>query len=82
MSDYRRDNLRALEFIGRLTEVPNVGAVSMAQVFCAKARCEVMSPDGKPYYFDDNHLSMTGARHLASSLVLQAAPAFEPSEGR
>ena len=82
LSDYRRDNLRALKFIERLSALPNVSVISTAAVLCASGRCQVMSPERRPYYFDDNHLSMTGARRLAQPLASKVAVSTELTRDR
>ncbi len=33
-------------------------------IFCKKEYCEFISKDFKPYYFDDDHLTLTGAKRL------------------
>jgi peptidoglycan/LPS O-acetylase OafA/YrhL len=39
------------------------------RILCPDGRCAVTA-DGQPWYFDDNHLSMRGARELAAQTLL------------
>jgi len=43
---------------------PHVAAVFPSQTLCRDGRCLAMM-DGRPIYFDDDHLSASGARRLA-----------------
>jgi len=43
---------------------PHVAAVFPSQTLCRNGRCLAMM-DGKPIYFDDDHLSASGVRRLA-----------------
>lgn len=62
----------ALAMLDRLSRLPGVTVVRTSETFCASGRCAVVS-DGRPLYFDDNHLSVTGARRLAeASMTLRA----------
>lgn len=47
----------------------NVFRVYPHHVFCQTGICEV-SLDGRPMYFDDNHLNLIGARQLAAKVTL------------
>ena len=44
-----------------------------AEVFCDKVTCYVTG-DNKAFYFDDNHLSVEGARRIAQEIILQYFP--------
>lgn len=46
----------------------NVIRIYPDRVFCKTGMCEV-AHDGKPLYFDDNHLSLFGARQLAEKIT-------------
>jgi hypothetical protein len=61
---YERVQAPALAMIRELGRVPGVSVVDTGAILCGDGRCEVVS-DRRPLYFDDNHLSMTGARRLA-----------------
>lgn len=55
-----------------LAELPeDVVVVDPVEFFCDDADCLVMA-DGVARYFDDNHMSVDGARILARALVLDA----------
>ena len=34
------------------------------EIFCRESDCEFMNSDLRPFYFDDDHLTLTGARQL------------------
>lgn len=68
---YERDQARALSVIRGLATVRGVSVVETAAILCGDGRCDVVA-GGRPMYFDDNHLSMTGARRLSgASIALQ-----------
>ncbi|MBC7378238.1 MAG: acyltransferase [Burkholderiaceae bacterium] len=79
---YLAANERSLAVIRQLAALPNVSVVSASAVFCPNGHCQVMSAGGMPYYFDDNHLSMTGARHLIRNADLLALQIPAPASGR
>jgi peptidoglycan/LPS O-acetylase OafA/YrhL len=57
--------LRAMQTMG-------VDIVSPGDLLCDAAACN-LERGGKPLYFDDNHLSMTGARLVATAVGLRVA---------
>ena len=42
----------------------------VAQSFCDQAKCVIATENWEPLYFDSNHLTSTGADHLAQDLVI------------
>ena len=65
---YLDANDSALSFLNRLAAEPSVTVWRVSESICASEQCLVQIL-GKPLYFDDNHLSMQGARWLADSLA-------------
>jgi peptidoglycan/LPS O-acetylase OafA/YrhL len=63
---YLDQNKPVISVLNDLTSRPGVDRVNPQGLFCARGDC-VISVDGKPAYFDDNHLSVTGARHLSKA---------------
>jgi peptidoglycan/LPS O-acetylase OafA/YrhL len=55
-----RDTIAALD---RLTQRPHITALRPTDRLCSATRCEVFA-DGAVLYFDDVHLSVTGARRV------------------
>jgi hypothetical protein len=53
-----------LTMLRQLSRLPGVSTVKTSEVLCADGRCAVVSDDA-PLYFDDNHLSLAGARELS-----------------
>jgi peptidoglycan/LPS O-acetylase OafA/YrhL len=50
--------------LSALNQLPNVRTLQIAERFCDEASCGVVA-EGHPLYFDDAHLSTTGARRIA-----------------
>ena len=42
--------------------------VDPVTTLCAGSRCALLTPDGRPVYRDDNHLTVAGAQLLTASL--------------
>lgn len=64
---YSRLNRRAIKEISSLLKIANVNYASVGANFCDQTTCFVTEGD-RALYFDDNHLSMHGARIVARSL--------------
>lgn len=68
-SQYLSMNRELIDAVRKLqVEFPNFSYVETAQAFC-NPHCMISTSDKKPYYFDDDHLTITGAEVLR--------PAFE-----
>ncbi|MFG6428489.1 acyltransferase family protein [Roseateles sp. LYH14W] len=61
--DYLRREGPALALLARVAAATGARRIDVAGVLCAE-RCAVISTEGLPLYFDDNHVSMAGARLL------------------
>lgn len=63
--DYRQLNESVLDYFeGKQGgEVP---FIDLGKVFCSP-KCMMKSPDGKPFYFDTGHLTLTGAKIVVPS---------------
>jgi len=60
---YEGDQAAALELLRELSELPGVSLVDTGAILCGGSRCRVVINDAA-LYFDDNHLSLAGARRL------------------
>ena len=69
---YRHEQEAALAMLRRLGEIPGVQVVKTSDVVCSSGRCAVVAGN-KPLYFDDNHLSLVGARALVAGAAALAA---------
>lgn len=65
--EFKATQSRTLAVLGNLAQLPGVSLVLPHEVLCADGWCEVVR-DGKPLYFDDNHLTTAGAKLVASVL--------------
>ncbi|MDR7271151.1 peptidoglycan/LPS O-acetylase OafA/YrhL/lysophospholipase L1-like esterase [Pelomonas saccharophila] len=67
-ADYRIRQAAALALVQRLTADGQAERVGLDQLLCGGARCQVLEGDAS-LYFDDNHLSMTGAAKVAPAVL-------------
>lgn len=76
--DYNRFQTRTSDYLLRTRSIfdayDNLGSKNIERVYphrhlCGTESC-AMSDGQRPYYFDDNHLSLYGAQHLAPALTL------------
>jgi peptidoglycan/LPS O-acetylase OafA/YrhL len=63
-SEYLQRNVEILHVLDTLTVVRNVARLLPHEDLCQEDICSVLLA-GKPLYFDNHHLSLSGARHLA-----------------
>jgi hypothetical protein len=63
IAQYKAANADYLRNAGSISD-PGFSRLNPAELLCAPD-CRVVSPDGRPYYFDSGHLTHTGARELA-----------------
>ncbi len=63
IAQYKAANADYLRDAGSIND-PGFSRLNPAEVLCTPD-CRVVSPDGRPYYFDSGHLTHTGARELA-----------------
>lgn len=61
---YREQQRDALALLERLGKQPGVSRLRTAEWLCRTDHCDVLQPPLQPLYFDDNHLSLSGARRL------------------
>lgn len=66
--DYRVRQAASLAVLGRLAAGGLAERVDLADLLCGGPRCEVLDGDAS-LYFDDNHLSMTGAAKVAPAVL-------------
>jgi peptidoglycan/LPS O-acetylase OafA/YrhL len=71
---YLRRNAEILKALRAMPPHPRLVRVASADALCEGPRCLAIA-DGKALYFDDNHLSMTGAGRLADLVLTRAAGA-------
>jgi peptidoglycan/LPS O-acetylase OafA/YrhL len=63
VDDFRRTFADVIGFLDRLVASEAVGAIRPSQVLCERGRC-VFYRDGIVYYYDEHHLSLSGAERL------------------
>lgn len=63
-TDYRVRQAGALALVERLAADGQAERVRVGELLCQASRCEVLHGEAS-LYFDDNHLSMTGAANVA-----------------
>ena len=67
---------RSKYVMSRLNELPaQVQVVDAANIFCDRVRC-LAANHGIGYYFDDDHLSVAGARLVAGEIMKRSGTAF------
>ncbi len=64
IDQYKAANASYLQGASQL-QYPTFSRFNPAELLCAPD-CRVISPTGEPFYFDQGHLTHTGARELAS----------------
>lgn len=75
---YERRNGYILAALGKISAERPVIRVPTSDLYCLDGQC-LARQDGATLYFDDNHLSVTGARRLANRIVVQAT---QPAGGK
>ena len=63
---YEAAQQAGLAMVSRLAAIPGVHRLSTSDTLCPAAHCAVVQGD-RPLYFDDNHLSVSGARLIADA---------------
>lgn len=69
---YRERNEYILPVLERLASLPNVSVLEPARTVCGPEACSSLI-DGKSMYFDDNHLSLEGARKFVKTEIERGA---------
>jgi hypothetical protein len=64
---YMARQQRALAMLEKLQHLPNVSVIYPADVLCQFRQCYAVM-DNEALYFDDNHLSLTGAAKVVDLL--------------
>jgi len=67
-ADYLRREGPALALLARVAAATGAQRIDVGGAMCGE-RCTVISPEGRPLYFDDNHVSMVGARLLVRQVL-------------
>lgn len=67
LDDYREQNKDLINFLMTL-KYDNFRVLEVAPVFCSP-NCAIQNINGKPLYFDDSHLTLTGSDLLMKSMV-------------
>jgi peptidoglycan/LPS O-acetylase OafA/YrhL len=65
LAQHRRDQQYAERIFRQTSEIRTV---DIAPVLCPNSSTCLMFMNGRPLYFDDNHLSVLGAQHVAGAL--------------
>jgi len=75
---YRQRHAYMLEGLSKLQEHPRLHRLDTARLYCAKGICQAMDGN-QALYFDDNHLSVIGAKRLADHILKSGAtPSAKP----
>ena len=61
-SDYLNNNSSQINFV-RNAEKSSITSLPVVDYFC-KPNCSYASSEGKPFYFDEGHLTITGSEQL------------------
>ena len=72
---YKSRNQKVLEAFDALRDHPNLLKIHPEDIFCdsfMKNRCVTESPDGKIFYFDDDHLTRAGSDLVVQEIIRQA----------
>lgn len=64
IKDYERKNSEELFLLRKLLEA---NFIEVAESLCSPT-CLILDKHGSPLYFDEGHLTLTGARHISSAL--------------
>jgi peptidoglycan/LPS O-acetylase OafA/YrhL len=72
-ADYQATHADELQMLQQLARRPGVQLLDVAAGLCATGRCAVADAQGA-YYFDKHHLSLLGARRLASPWAERLLP--------
>ena len=59
----------AMRTLLQTKKVGNVRYISLQGVTCPAGRCAVADKSGRPYYFDEGHLTQDGSRWIAAKIV-------------
>lgn len=73
---YRERNKAAFDLYDGLGEHPHLLRIYPHEMLCdtlIKGRCAVLSAEGKPLYFDDDHLTVDAARAVMRRIVEKAS---------
>lgn len=80
VSFYHERNAFILQVLAKLDTLPNVDLIEPARAVCRSEQCASLI-DGKSMYFDDNHLSVAGARRLIAEEIERGALVLPSSSG-
>jgi hypothetical protein len=80
VADFLKQRARTLSVLEDVATHPGARLLLPHRILCDAVRCTV-SRDGRPYYFDDNHVTTFGARTLAPVFEEALAPRREPPAG-
>jgi peptidoglycan/LPS O-acetylase OafA/YrhL len=69
LGQYEEMQRETLEMLARVAKRTSAKRVVSAEALCPAGRCLVVDANGLAFYFDDNHLSMQGARQLAPFIL-------------
>jgi hypothetical protein len=59
----------AMRTLLQTKKVGNVRYISLQGVACPAGRCALADKSGRPYYFDEGHLTQEGSRWIAGKIV-------------
>lgn len=73
-AEYERANGATVARLRTFADARGIAVLSPRDLLCGRDLCSVYDPDVGMLYFDDVHLSLTGARRLVPSLMRMIAP--------
>lgn len=80
LDTYRAENSNQLEEVDRLTQgIESFKRYPVAAIFC-KPQCRVIDEGGRPLYFDDNHLTLTGVAMLRTVIERAVAEGLKRAD--
>lgn len=69
LAEYYKKHDELIATLRRIkSEYANFSTLEIAPLFC-RNKCRVISENNQPYYFDDSHLTLTGAKLLKNKLT-------------
>ena len=71
-AQFERDNGQTIAELDAFAQSHDLAVLRPSEVLCDTVRCRVYDPQGGVLYFNGQHLSMSGARLLASKLTSPA----------
>jgi hypothetical protein len=75
--DFKAKQEKILSAFHSLEESYGISVIDLSNALCSSLSCLIMGDDGKLYYADEAHLTMTGAKFVTEELREQILPFLE-----